>query len=55
MIAQPGPSVVSWLEAVKSLRNHQGIAFALELCGSQDDVDEQTGMFEILGKTVHSF
>lgn len=55
MIAQPDPSVVSWLEAVKSLRNHQGIAFALELCGSQEDVEEQTGLFEILGKTVHSF
>ena len=55
MIAQPDRSVVSWLEAVKSLRNQHGIAFSLELCGSQDDVDEQTGMLEILGKKVHSF
>lgn len=51
VIAQPDPSVVSWLEAVKSLRNHQGIAFALELCGSQEDVEEQTGLFEILENT----
>lgn len=52
MIAQPDRSVVSWLEAVKRLRNHQSIAFALELCGSQGDGAKQTGVFEILGKTV---
>jgi hypothetical protein len=45
---------MSWLEAVKHLRSHQSIAFALELCGSQVEGDKQTGMFEILGKTVHS-
>jgi hypothetical protein len=55
VIAQPDSSVVSWLEAVKHVRNHQSIAFALELCGSQDDADKQTGVFEVLtGKTVHS-
>jgi hypothetical protein len=54
VIAQPDRSVLSWLEAVKVLRGRQGIAFALELCGSQDGADKQTGVFEVLGKTDRS-
>jgi hypothetical protein len=54
VIAQPDRNVVSLLEAVKRLRNYQSTAFALELCGSQGDGAKQTGLFEILGKTVGS-
>lgn len=54
VIAQPDRNVVSWLDAAKRLRNYQSITFALELCGSVGDGDRQTGMFEIVGKTVGS-
>jgi hypothetical protein len=52
VIAQPDRSVVSWLEALQHLRNNQSIAFALELCGSQDGGNKHTGVFEILGKSL---
>lgn len=48
MIARPDHSVVSWLQAIQHLKNHQNVAFALELCGSQDGGNRQTGVFEIL-------
>lgn len=52
MIARPDHSVVSWLQAIQYLKNHQSVAFALELCGSQDGGNRQTGLFEILGKIL---
>jgi hypothetical protein len=51
VIAQPDRSVVSWLEALHHLWNSQSIAFAMELCGSQDG-NKHTGVFEILGKSL---
>jgi hypothetical protein len=52
MIARPDRSVVSWLEAIQHLKNYDSVAFALELCGSQDQGNRQTGAFEILGKNL---
>jgi hypothetical protein len=54
LIAQPDQKVVPWLEAIQHLRNSESIAFALELCGSQDGGDRHTGVFEILGKKLWS-
>lgn len=52
MIARPDHSVVSWLQAIQHLKNHESVAFALELCGSQDGGNRQMGLFEVLGKRL---
>jgi hypothetical protein len=34
------------------MKTYDSVAFALELCGSQDEGNRQTGAFEILGKSL---
>ncbi|XP_069696307.1 beta-secretase 1-like isoform X2 [Periplaneta americana] len=48
VIARPDRNVVSWLEALQHARNNQSVVFSLELCGSPNDENRHTGVFEVL-------